>query len=97
MTTAAEKRHLDRVARSGCDLCRHLGLGETPAEIHHPRFSEGMSQRASHFLAIGLCPEHHRGESGIHGLGVREFERRYKVSEPVLLAITLESVVASAT
>lgn len=93
--TTAEKRHLDRVARSGCALCRHLGLGDTPAEVNHPRFSEGIGQRASHWLAIGLCPEHHRGASGIHGLGVREFERRYKVSEPVLLALTLEAVTCS--
>ena len=92
MTTAAEKRHLDRVARSGCALCHHLGLGETPAEVHHPRFSEGMGQRASHWLAIGLCSEHHRGKTGLHGLGTREFERRYKVSEAVLLAITLQEV-----
>ena len=90
MTTAAEKRHLDRVAGIGCILCHHLGHGFSPAQVHHPRFSEGMSQRASHFLAIPLCPEHHQGATGIHGLGTREFERRYKVSEPVLLAMTIE-------
>lgn len=92
MSTAAEKRHLDRVARLGCILCRHLELGNTPAAIHHPRFSEGMAQRASHFLAIPLCHEHHQGATGLHGLGTREFERRYKLSEPVLLAMTIEAL-----
>lgn len=92
MSTAAEKRHLDRVARLGCVLCRHLGYGITPAAIHHPRFSEGMAQRASHFLAIPLCHEHHQGATGLHGLGTREFERRYKLSEPVLLAMTIEAL-----
>lgn len=92
MSTAAEKRHLTRVAESGCALCRHLGMGHTPAEVHHPRFSEGMAQRASHWLAIGLCSEHHRGATGLHGLGTREFERRYKLSEPVLLSMTIEAL-----
>jgi len=92
MTTSAEKRHLDRVASLGCVLCRHLGYGMTPAEVHHPRFSEGMAQRASHWLAIGLCSEHHRGATGLHGLGTREFERRYKISEAVLLALTIEAL-----
>jgi hypothetical protein len=90
--TQAEKNHLSKVAESGCQLCRHLGMGHTPAEIHHPRFSEGIAQRASHFLAIGLCTEHHRGQSGLHGLGTREFERRYKINEPALLALTIESI-----
>ena len=92
MSTAAEKRHLDRVARLGCILCRHLELGISPAAIHHPRFSEGMAQRASHFLAIPLCHEHHQGATGLHGLGTREFERRYKLSEPILLAMTIEAL-----
>ncbi len=92
MSTAAEKRHLDRVASVGCALCRHLGYGMTQAEVHHPRFSEGMAQRASHWLSIGLCPEHHRGATGLHGLGTREFERRYKISEAVLLALTIEAL-----
>lgn len=92
MSTAAEKRHLDRVARLGCILCRHLGYGNTPASIHHPRFAVGMAQRESHFLAIPLCHEHHQGASGLHGLGTRGFETRYKLSEPVLLAMTIEAL-----
>jgi hypothetical protein len=51
-----------------------------------------MGQRASDYLAIPLCPEHHQGQDGIHGLGTREFERRYKLSEPVLLALTIEAL-----
>jgi hypothetical protein len=38
---------------------------------------------------IGLCPEHHRGNTGIHGMGRKAFEREYGVTEEELLEITL--------
>lgn len=66
--TAAEKRYMDRVARLGCAVCNLLDLAEDgPVEIHHPREGQGMAQRAPNWLAIGLCPDHHRGPRGIHG------------------------------
>ena len=84
--TLAERQHLARVAALGCVLCRRLGLGETPATIHHIRAGQGMSQRASHFETIGLCYPHHQGDEGLHGLGRRAFERVYGVTELELLA-----------
>ena len=48
--TAAEKRHMGRVAALGCILCDHLGLGATPAQVHHIREGQGMSQRANDYL-----------------------------------------------
>lgn len=89
---AACRRHVDRVASLGCILCRRLGLGQTPACIHHLREGQGMSQRAKDTLVIPLCPEHHQGDTGLHGLGTREFERRYKVTELDLLGETLEAI-----
>jgi hypothetical protein len=56
--TAAEQRHLDRVARLGCIACRRLFLGETPAQVHHIR--EGRIAR-NHFLVLPLCEPHHTG------------------------------------
>ena len=44
----------------GCIVCRNLGLGESPAEIHHIRTGYGMSQRAPDNKTIPLCPAHHR-------------------------------------
>lgn len=85
-------RHKDRVAELGCVLCRHLGYGETPASLHHIREGQGMSQRASDWLVIGLCHEHHQGASGLHGLGTRAFEARYRMSELDLLAETIRSI-----
>lgn len=85
----ADRKHLDRVARLGCVLCDHLGLGATPAQVHHIREGQGMSQRASHFLTVPLCPAHHTGQQGLHGLGVRAFERTYGLTELDLLAMTI--------
>ena len=92
MTTKAEARHLNRLAGLGCILCRHLQLGETPAEIHHIRTGAGMSMRAPHWGGVPLCAEHHRGASGLHGLGTRGFERRHSLSELDLLFLTIEAL-----
>lgn len=61
--TKAEKHHLDRVQRLGCIACRLMGYRDTPAEIHHPRAGTGAGRKASHFDAIPLCPNHHRGHA----------------------------------
>lgn len=84
----AAKRHLSRVAALGCVICRRLGMSDTPAEIHHPRFAAGMAQRARDWLAIPACPEHHRGPRGIHG--DRSVLRQIKCDEPDLLADVIE-------
>ena len=83
-----ESAHLERVAAAGCVLCHELGLGYSPAEVHH--VFDGAAR--SHWLTIGLCMEHHRGGTGFHGLGEREFNRRYKTTEANLLAATLERI-----
>lgn len=82
----AEKAHLDRVSSLGCIVCKASdGLfGWSDAEIHHlrrnPETGEhlGISQRASHFHTIPLCPSCHRtGGFGVaYHAGPREFEKR---------------------
>ncbi|MEZ2742652.1 Ref family recombination enhancement nuclease [Paenalcaligenes hominis] len=86
--TKTERKHLSQVAEQGCILCRYLGYGPTPAEIHHLRHGMGMAQRNSNYNVIPLCPEHHRGATGFHGLGRRAFERTYGVTELDLLAMS---------
>ena len=88
----AGKRHLTRVAELGCILCANLGTPGTPAEIHHLREGQGAAQRGSDWTAVPLCPEHHRGASGLHGLGVRGFQTRYRLDELDLLALTIEAL-----
>lgn len=85
MATKAEKEHFGRLARIGCVLCIRLGYGEgTPAEIHHIR----RAGRRSDAPVIALCPTHHRGDKGIHGMGRKAFERYYGFSEEDLLVKT---------
>jgi len=86
MTTLAEKKRLSRVAELGCIVCKRMGYEGTPAEIHHKRSGTGGGRRASHALAIPLCPEHHRGKTGFHGLGTKGFPRHYGYDEDSMLA-----------
>ena len=78
MSTKDERRHFSALADIGCILCRHLGYGPTPAEIHHIRRFGGKRDNAE---CIPLCPEHHRGNTGVHGLGHKGFEKRYGITE----------------
>ena len=59
--TQDEKRYMADAASLGCIVCRMSWYGHTPAELHHPRSGQGMSQRASNRDVIPLCPAHHRG------------------------------------
>jgi hypothetical protein len=86
MATKVEKEKYRKIAELGCSLCRHLQLGETPAELHHIR--RGNIPRAQ-APVIGLCTYHHRGSNtSIHGMGRKRFEREYAITEKELLEQT---------
>ena len=78
---------MDKLVERGCALCWWLGVCGTPAEVHHLRDGQGLAQRASDAEAIPLCPEHHRGATGLHGLGTRGFAARYGITERELLEL----------
>lgn len=79
------KKHYGEVANLGCVLCLFLKLGQTPCEIHHIRRYGGKRDNAP---VIGLCVEHHRGNTGLHGLGAKGFEKKYGISQEFLLELT---------
>lgn len=82
MATKDEKKSFDKIARLGCILCSTiLGFEDTPAELHHIR----RAAKRSTSPVIPLCPEHHRGNSGVHGLGRKSFEAKYGITEEELL------------
>lgn len=83
--TNEERRYLNRVAELGCLVCRRMGYPGTPAEIHHKRAGTGAGRRSSHFDAMPLCPEHHRGKTGLHGLGTKGFPKHWGFDEDDLL------------
>ncbi len=77
-STAAEKRHMGKVAMLGCLI--HAG---TPAQVHH---LTTVTPR-NNMLVIPLCPECHTGAFSIHKTK-HEFLKLYG-SEWLLLADTL--------
>lgn len=81
-----KRERFDRLAEMGCCLCRRLGAPGAPAEVHHLRAGAGAGQRSDYTRTIPLCPRHHRGQDGLHGLGTRGFEAYWGVDEEQLLA-----------
>jgi len=73
--TRAEEQHMERVASIGCVVCRRLGHGYSPAEVHH--VAEGSGLR-SNFAVAPLCREHHQGGAGFHRMG-KQFLKLYRV------------------
>jgi len=82
--TKNEKQRNRKIAELGCSLCRHQGNEGTPAELHHIR----RTSKRSNAPVIPLCPQHHRFDSGIHGMGRKQFEIVYQITEEELLEQT---------
>ena len=80
------KRYMREVAEMGCIVCKRMGYPGTPAELHHPRAGTGAGMRASDWDVIPLCPEHHRGKTGVHGLGTKGFVKHWGFDEQDLLS-----------
>jgi len=83
MNKKDKKRH-DDIARLGCVLCYYLGINDTPAELHHVRRFGGKRSTAP---ILPLCTEHHRGATGVHGLGAKAFEKYHQVEFDTLIEI----------
>lgn len=60
---AAAMAYMGRVKALPCFVCGAPG----PSHAHHIRTGQGGAQRASDYLTIPLCWEHHQGKTGIHG------------------------------
>lgn len=86
--TKAEMAHKSRVAELCCVICRRTGINDTPAQLHHLR--TGGWGKGDAWTLIPLCPEHHQGDTGIHGMGTKAFERHYGVTQRQLLDWVLE-------
>ena len=83
--TKEERVHKSRLAELGCMVCRRLyGPHDPgPVELHHLR--EGGWGKGDYKTLIPLCPEHHLGSTGVHGLGTKGFVKRYGFSQRDLL------------
>ena len=90
--TKAEILRNNKVAALGCALCYHIHGPHEPApvELHHLR--SGGFGKGDYTTLIPLCPPHHRGNEGVHGLGTKGFTKFYGVSQHDLLQWTKEQL-----
>lgn len=86
----AEKDHYKAIAALGCMCCRRLYGPHEPdvPELHHLR--TGGWGRGDYKTVFGLCPEHHRGKTGVHGLGTKGFAKHYGFDQQDLLNDALQ-------
>lgn len=91
--TKAEREHKAKLARLGCMACRRLFVNlqfdDSGVELHHMRGGRGWG-KGDYKTLIPLCLEHHRGNSGVHGLGTKGFAKHYGFTEEDLLNDTTE-------
>ena len=99
MGTKAEEEHLQAVAELGCVVCRNLGYGPSPAQIHHVRDGQGMGQRADNFSVIPLCPQHHQhGNYGVaFHAGPEIWQERYGTERDLLKQVQAELGISNST
>lgn len=87
--------HMERVASLGCCVCRRIGHGYVPAQVHH--VAEGSGLR-SQWSVVPLCEPHHdphRTGSGFHGMGTKKFCSMFRIpgeSEYGMLVWTIEDL-----
>ena len=88
----AELIHKGKVAALGCAYCNfiHGPHAPGPVELHHLR--SGGWGKGDYKTLIPLCPEHHRGITGVHGLGTKAFDRMSGTTQQELLTWTLERI-----
>lgn len=80
-----EKEYKSLLASLGCMVCRRLyGIDHGEVELHHMRKGMGWG-KGGYTTLIPLCVEHHRGDTGVHGLGVKRFPKYYGFTEEELL------------
>lgn len=88
--TQDEKAHKSKLSDLGCMACRRLfgPHAPGPVELHHYR--GGGWGKGDYKTLIPLCYEHHRGNTGIHHLGVKGFDKHYPFTQRDLLNDALQ-------
>ena len=83
--TNKERNHKKRLSQMGCLICRKLFGDHEPSEVQLHHLRSGGWGKGDYETLIPLCYEHHLGDTGIHGLGTKAFEREYGVTQQELL------------
>lgn len=88
----SDREYLGRMVELGCVVCRNLGFGASPAEVHHLRSGVGAGQRSDHRRSLPLCPPHHR--NGGYGVAIhagrKAWEKNYGTEEELLIQVQEE-------
>ena len=79
---------LSKIAELGCCVCRKIGYPGTPAELHIFSIKQSMNSTKRVQVVLPICAPHHRADTGIHGLGKRNFEKTYGFTIAELLEDT---------
>ena len=83
LTKKERKARFESLSEYGCIICMR------PSEIHHLigyKYSS-LSKKADDSNTIPLCVEHHRGQQGIHHMGMRVWEEVYGTQEQLLIRV----------
>jgi len=81
--TKQERAYMGRVAELGCIIC-----GGIP-EIHHNTKNRGYGAKSSNYDIIPLAVKFHRGEEGIHHIGVKTWEAKYGDQDDLVKQVKL--------
>ncbi|CAA2107674.1 Ref family recombination enhancement nuclease [Variovorax paradoxus] len=85
-----EQLHKSRLVELGCMCCdMALDMFTPDVELHHRRAGQGWG-KGDWMTLIPLCPEHHRGATGVHGLGTKGFPKHYGFTEQDMLDKALQ-------
>lgn len=85
----AEAAHKAALAGLGCMVCRRIFPWVMPGEVELHHLRGGGWGKGDWTTLIPLCAEHHRGLSGVHGLGTKGFAKCYGFDQADLLADAL--------
>ena len=85
----AETIHKTKLAALGCMVCRRLHGPHEPAEVELHHLRTGGWGKGDYKTLIPLCPEHHRGKTGVHGMGTKGFAKHYGFDQSDLLGDAL--------
>ena len=81
----AERDHKAKLVALGCLACRRLHGAHEPGEVELHHLRTGGWGKQGYLTLMGLCVEHHRGNTGIHGLGTKAFDAFYPFTQRDLL------------
>ena len=87
-----EKAHKSALALLGCAACFRLYGPHEPGEVELHHLRGGGWGKGDYKTLIPLCVEHHRGNTGVHGLGVKGFDKHYGFTQADLLAWAIEQL-----